>query len=121
MRERVPAVEPAPREVAERYFACMRESDLAVIDLFHDDAELRGLGMRRVGRDEISEFYTGIVNDARPSPSPVGRLLADENRVFAQIDISLPDGTLVHAIDVFCVEQGRIRSLTYYTADIRGE
>jgi hypothetical protein len=38
--------------------------------------------------------------------------------VLAEIEIDLANGTRVHAIDVFVVEDERIRSLTYFTADI---
>jgi hypothetical protein len=34
-----------PTRTVERYFSCMRAGDLAVLDLFHDDATLQGLGM----------------------------------------------------------------------------
>ncbi len=107
-----------PKTVAENYFSCMKAGDLGVIDLFHDDATLQGLGFRKAGREAIAEFYTGIIAGARPSPSPAGPMLSAGNTAMAEVEIGLPGGLSVNAIDVFVVEDGRIRSLTYYTADI---
>ncbi len=64
-----------PKTVAESYFACMRAGDVAVVDLFHEDAVLRGLGFRKQGREQIREFYAGAIAGARPSPSPASQLL----------------------------------------------
>ena len=103
--------------IVERYFACMRAGDIAVVELFHADATLRGLGFRKHGQAEIREFYAGVIAGARPSPSPAGPLLVDGGRVIAEINIALANGESVHVLDVFQVEAGRIRSLTYFTAD----
>ncbi len=107
-----------PMQIAERYFSCMKAGDLAVVDLFHDDAILQGLGMKQQGREQIEAFYSAIIAGARPSPSPAGPMVNQGNRVMAEIEIGLANGVKVYAIDVFVVEEGRIRSLTYYTADI---
>ena len=107
-----------PKAVAERYFSCMKAGDLAVLDLFSDEAVLQGLGMRRQGRSEIEAFYSGIISGARPSPSPAGPMLSEGDRVIAEVVIELENGTRIPAIDVFVVEDGRIQSLTYYIADI---
>jgi hypothetical protein len=72
----------------------MRARDVGVVDLFHDDAQLIGLGMRRQGRESIGEFYRGIIERAGPTPRLVGGL-----------------------VDLFVVEEGRIRSLTYFIAN----
>jgi hypothetical protein len=105
------------REVAKTYFERMRARDLGVVDLFHDDASLIGLGDVKSGKDAIREFYKGSIEGASPSPSLVGDLLASGSRVAAEIRIKLADGSEVHAVDVFVVEEGRIRSLTYFIAD----
>ena len=107
-----------PKAVAERYFSCMKAGDLAVLDLFGDEATLQGLGMRRQGRAEIEAFYSGVIAGARPSPSPAGPMLCEGNRAIAEVVIELGNGTRIPAIDVFVVEDGRIQSLTYYIADI---
>lgn len=106
-----------PKAIVEQYFACMRAGDLRVLDLFLEDAVIQGLGFRKQGRNEIAAFYRGIIAGARPSPSPAGPLLVAEERVIAEIDIALADGTIVHALDIFVVRAGGIASLTYYTAD----
>ena len=111
------AVATDPKTIVEQYFAFMRSADLGVLDLFREDAVIRGLGFRKHGREEIADFYAGIIAGARPSPSPAGPLLCDGERVVAEIDIELADGTTVHALDVFVVRDGRICSLTYFTAD----
>ena len=106
-----------PADVARAYFACMRAGDLAVVDLFHDDAVLKGLGQVTRGRDAIRAFYTGAIQEGRPQPGEPLALLSDASQAFAQIEIRLGDGSVVHAVDLFEVEDGRIRSLTYFIAD----
>jgi hypothetical protein len=110
-------VAATPKAIVEQYFRCMRAGDLGVLELFREDAVIQGLGFRKQGRDEIADFYGAIIAGARPSPSPAGPLLCGGERVVAEIDIGLADGTIVHALDVFVVRDGRIFSLTYYTAD----
>ena len=105
-----------PIDVAEEYFARIRARDVKVVDLFHRDAELIGLGGRKSGHSAIREFYSGVIERAGPTPNQVGALLADGERVAAEIVIELANGTIVHAVDVFLVEQGLIRSLTYFIA-----
>jgi len=103
-----------PESVVSEYFSHMRAGDLAVLDLFHEDAELIGLGKRRSGKPAIRKFYQRVIERAGPSPSPVGPLLSKGSRVAAEIVIRLTDEASVHAVDVFVVEEGRIRSLTYF-------
>lgn len=104
-------------DVVRRYFQCMRERDAAVVDLFHDDARLVGLGGVKSGKAEIREFYEGTIERAGPSPRLEGDLLASGNRVAAEIVISLPGDVSIHVVDLFVVEDRRIRSLTYFLAD----
>ncbi len=103
-----------PSGVASEYFSRMRAGDISVVDLFHDDATLIGLGTTRSGRDEIREFYQGVIERAGPCPRSAGPLLADDSRVAAEVVIEFPGGQCVYAVDIFAVEEGRIRSLTYY-------
>jgi hypothetical protein len=105
-----------PTTVVSEYFSRMRARDASVVDLFDDEACLIGLGAKRSGSEAIREFYTGIIEGARPSPSLVGELLVEGSRVAAEIRIELPGGATVHAVDLFHVEGGRIRSLTYFLA-----
>ena len=95
----------------------MRARDIHVVDLFHDDASLVGLGGVRSGKAAMREFYEGSIQRAAPSPTLIGELLGSGPRVAAEVEISLMGGSSVHAVDVFLVEAGLIRSLTYFIAD----
>ena len=95
----------------------MRARDIGVVDLFHDDACLIGLGSKRSGRAAIRAFYRDVIERAGPVPRTAGPLLADASRVAAEIFIALPGGSTLHVIDLFHVDDGRIRSLTYFLAD----
>lgn len=103
-----------PTSVASEYFSRMRAGDESVVELFHDDATLIGLGATRTGKAAIREFYTGVIERAGPTPRLVGSLLADGPRVAAEIFIDLSDDVSIHAVDIFVVEEGRIRSLSYF-------
>ncbi len=105
-------------DVVRSYFHRVRNGDRRVVELFNENATIQGLGMRLEGRDRIRDFYEGILESARPQPTPVGGLLADGDRVMAEIEITLGDGGTVRAVDVFEIDGGEIRSLTYFTADI---
>lgn len=103
-----------PENVAAEYFSRMRAGDKSVVDLFHDDATLVGLGTTRTGKDAIRDFYQGVIERAGPTPRSVGPLLVNGSRVAAEIFIDLSDDVSIHAVDIFVVEEGRIRSLTYF-------
>lgn len=106
-----------PAEVVRSYFERMCARDPSVVDLFHDDASLVGLGGVRSGKAAIGEFYEGSIQGASPSPTLTGELLVCGPRVAAEIEISLSNGSSVHAVDLFVVEGGLIRCLTYFLAD----
>lgn len=106
-----------PTAVVEAYFSRVRTRDRSIVELFHDDARLVGLGSVTTGKPAILEFYEGVLDGARPSPTLVGELLTSGSRVAAEIRIEIPGGGSLHAIDLFEVEEGRIRSLTYFLAD----
>ena len=103
-----------PEKLAVEYFSRIRGGDISVVDLFHDDASLIGLGTVRSGREEVLEFYKGVIERAGPSPSIVESVLADESRAAAELVITFPGGQKVHAVDVFKFREGRIESLSYY-------
>lgn len=109
-----------PASVASEYFSRMRAADASVVELFHDDAMLIGLGTTRTGKDAISEFYQGVIEQAGPTPRSAGPLLVNGSRVAAEVYIDLADDTSVHAVDIFVVENGRIQSLTYFLCDHSG-
>ena len=50
-----------PVDVVGQYFSRVRARDLGMLDLFHDDAQLIGLGTTRSGIDAIREFYQGVI------------------------------------------------------------
>ena len=104
-------------EVVESYFDHMRRGDVGVAELFHEDAALIGLGGVKSGRSAIRAFYSESIQNAGPSPVLQGDLLVSGPRVAAEIEIALSDGSSVHALDLFVVEGGLIRSLTYFIAD----
>ncbi len=103
-----------PASVVSEYFSRMRAGNISVVELFHDDATLVGLGTTRSGKDAIREFYQGVIQRVGPTPRSAGPLLANGPRVAAEILIDLSDGQVIHAVDLFVVEKGRIRSLTYF-------
>ena len=98
-----------PKQIIEPYFSCMPEGDLAVIDLFDERAELRGLGMLVNGRADIEDFYRGVIAGARPSPIPLGPLLCRDARVIAESGTGHVNGVRVYAIDVVVVAGGRLQ------------
>ena len=51
------------------------------------------------------------------SKEPTGDLLVSGSRVAAEIRIQLADGTSMHVVDLFHVEDELIRTLTYFVAD----
>lgn len=106
-----------PAEIAREYFHRMRSADLGVLDLFHEDAALIGLGRHVRGKPAISAFYSDAIESGGPQPGEPLTLLADDRKVVAEVEIALRDGGSVHAIDLFEVVDGRIASLTYFIAD----
>jgi hypothetical protein len=117
MSQSVDSAEDDAASVAECYFAAVRSGDLAVADLFHDDGVLIGLGRRTEGRDAIRTFYAESIATGGPQPRLAGPLLTDGKRVAAEIYIDLSDGSTMHVMDLFLVEEGKIRSLHYFVAD----
>lgn len=109
--------ESLPTDVVQSYFDRIRGRDPSVADLFHEEATLIGLGGIKQGRETIREFYAGAIENAAPTPALVGDLLASGNRVAAEINIALSTGSTLHVMDLFVVEKGLIRSLSYFVAD----
>ena len=107
----------SPSETVLAYFDRIRSRDPGVADLFHESGELVGLGGVTSGREAIRAFYAESIANASPTPELVGELLASGARVAAEIRIALADGTSMHVVDLFVVEEGLIRSLTYFVAD----
>ncbi len=104
-------------KLARSYFDKIRARDPGVADLFHEDGSIIGLGGVKSGRETIREFYKESIEGASPTPALTGEVLVSGSRAAAEIEISLADGSGVHAMDLFVVEDGLIRSLTYFIAD----
>ena len=104
-------------DVAEAYFTCMRNGDPNVAELFHHDAQLIGLGTVVTGRPAIADFYSHSIRNASPAPRAAGPLAVEGNRVLAEVYIDLANGITMHVVDLFEVDDGLIRSLTYFVSD----
>ena len=104
-------------KIVRSYFERIRSRDPGVADLFHEDASLIGLGGIKSGRETIRSFYAASIEGASPTPTQVGDFLVSGPRVAVEIQIALANGSSVHAVDLFVVEDGLIRSLTYFIAD----
>lgn len=104
-------------ETVRAYFDRVRGRDPDVAELFHEDGSLIGLGRVTSGRAAIRAFYEESIRNASPQPALIGDLLVSDTRVAGEIRIALADGSTMHVVDLFVVEQGMIRSLTYFVAD----
>lgn len=111
----------SPDEIVRTYFSRVRAGGEGVADLFAADAELRGLGRRVSGQAAIREFYASAIEGGGPNPGEPVSLVVEGERVFAEIEIRLRDGSTIHAVDLFRIDGDRIQSLTYYLADLPPE
>lgn len=107
---------PDAATVVQEYFSLVRARDTGIYRLFHPDAVLNGLGMQTRGREAIRDFYARAIATGSPQPRLAGPLLVGEGRVAAEIFIDLASGQTLHVVDLFVVEEGLIRSLTYFLA-----
>ena len=107
----------SPGEVAEAYFTCMRNGDAGVAALFHEDARLVGLGTIVSGRSAIAELYSHSIENAGPAPRAAAPIAVEGNRVLAEVYIDLTNGVTMHVVDLFEIDDGLIRSLTYFVSD----
>lgn len=105
------------RSIVESYFSCVKAGDKNVAELFHDDAQLIGLGTVVVGRPAIDQFYAASIETGRPQPSLVGDLFVEGDRVVAELLIELAEQVTMHVVDLFEISGEKIKSLTYFVAD----
>ncbi|CAB4811407.1 unannotated protein [freshwater metagenome] len=105
------------RSIVESYFSCVKAGDKNVAELFHDDAQLIGLGTVVVGRPAIDQFYAASIETGRPQPSLVGGLFVEGDRVIAELLIELAGQATMHVVDLFEISGEKIKSLTYFVAD----
>lgn len=105
-----------PTEVANRYFASIRARDIdAFMALFEEDATLTLPDGRVVyGAAAIREVETAVFAAGNPMPTPVA-MVAGENAIAVQIDVRLPDGSLLKMANFYHLDgEGRIKQLSVY-------
>lgn len=107
---------PDATEVVHAYFSHVRARDPEVYRLFHFDAVLNGLEMQAHGQEAIRDFYRRAIATGGPQPRLAGPLLLGGKRIAAEIYVDLASGQTLHVVDLFEVDQGLIRSLTYFLA-----
>jgi hypothetical protein len=103
--------------VAQRYFAAMRERDLAsLLGLFAADASIVLPDAREIaGLDAIQQWFTGLFGTQAPSPRAVA-LIAGERGVATEIETQLSNGSIRRTANFFHLnEAGRIQRLSVYT------
>lgn len=104
-----------PADVARSYFERVGRGE-SVDDLFAEDAVIRGFGNHVRGRDAIAEIYARTQAGDAPKPAPIA-IATDGNRALAELRATLRDGTVLHVVDVFEVEDDLIATLTYFRCD----
>lgn len=105
-----------PTEIAECYFASVRSRDIdAFMELFADDATLTLPDGRIVsGSAAIREMETEVFKSGAPMPNPVA-IIASDDSVAVQIDVSLPNGSLLKMANFYHLNQnGKIQNLSVY-------
>src|SRR5688572_25387917 len=108
---------PQPTEVVTEYFRRVAARDPQVSALFSIDASLIGLGTIVSGRRAIEAFYRDSIDRASPTPELLAPLFVDGSRVGAEIRIGLSDGSSLHVMDLFVVNDGFMDTVHYFVAD----
>ena len=95
-------------------FSRVRNGDDRVAELFADDAVILAGGMRIEGRDAIRAFYRKQFEALHPQPE--GQLvMSDDECDFYVALVDVPnDHGLLHALDLFTVDDEGIRRLEIY-------
>jgi hypothetical protein len=106
-----------PQTVVTEYFRRVADGDPTVASLFSEAASLVGLGTVVSGKEAIAAFYRESIERGGPVPALLGPLLVEGPRVAGEIRISLADGSALHVLDLFVVNDGLIDSLTYFISD----
>jgi hypothetical protein len=57
------------------------------------------------------------IHNAAPTPRAAAPLAVEGNRVLAEVFIDLANDITMHVVDLFVVDEGRIRSLTYFVSE----
>ena len=110
--------------VIARYFACLDAEDWdAMRELWHEDGELRAVGARpRAGRDAVLRYFGRLFAPWPRHTDIPTRVIVAGDVVTAEVRFegTTPHGDTVafEAVDVFDLEEGRIRKLSnWYDLD----
>jgi hypothetical protein len=96
--------------IVREVFARVRNRDPAVADLYHQDATLTANDTVHEGREAIRAFYLGVFSGSGPHPQVRG--LWNGGSVYAALlEVSRDSGGVIHAVDVFDVDNAGIRSM----------
>ena len=99
---------------AREVFSRVRNGDDRVADLFAEDGVILAGGMRIEGRDAIRAFYRKQFVALHPRPEVQLVLSSDESDFcVALVDVPTDHG-LLHALDLFTVDDEGIRRLEIY-------
>jgi SnoaL-like domain len=96
--------------IVREVFARVRNRDPKVADLYHEDATLTADDTAHHGRDAIRAFYLGVFSGSGPHPQVRG-LWANGSIYAALLEVTRDSGGVIHAVDVFDVDQDGIRSM----------
>lgn len=103
--------------IAEAYIDAVNRAHLDdLLALFADEAVLTNPAGRFEGRSAIATFYTDVVFHGQ-AITEIERLFLTDDAQIVQLRASSPlseSGHYVHAVDVFTIDQGRIRTLEIY-------
>jgi hypothetical protein len=96
--------------IVREVFARVRNRNPGVADLYHQDATLTADDIVHAGRDAIRAFYLGVFSGTGPHPTVRG-LWANGSIYAALLEVTRDSGGVIHAVDVFDVDSGGIRSM----------
>jgi hypothetical protein len=96
--------------IVREVFARVRNKDPKVADLYHQDATLTADATVHEGRDAIRTFYLGVFSGRGPRPQVRG-MWANGSTYAALLEVTMAGGDVTHAVDVFDVDSGGIRSM----------
>jgi ketosteroid isomerase-like protein len=103
-------------ELVDRYFASIRSQDLDGLIAFYAEGATLTLpdGRELAGVAAIRAMYSSLFAAQAPSPRPIA-VIAGEHGVAAEIEATLPNGTVRRTANFFHLESdGRIKRLNIY-------
>jgi len=104
-----------PTELAERYFASVRDRDIErFMALFNKDATfVLPDGREVVGEGAIREMELAVFKSGVPTPSP-GAMVVGENSIAVEVQVHLAGGGVRRIASFFQLREGRIQRLSVY-------